>query len=150
SLAVVEVREVAIDWKAPSPIFYGTPLGANQLNAKTSIPGTFVYSPPEGNLLAAGTQTLMVTFIPDDDVKYAAAQASVTLVVKAAEPTANENVPTKTAAAPPSAAGSATDRDSNKRKQTPASAPQAAQKETRVYKGLTYVKGVDGKWHLEK
>ncbi len=146
-LAVVEVREVAIDWKAPAPIFYGTALGTNQLNAKTSIPGTFVYSPPEGTLLAAGTQTLMVTFIPDDDVKYAAAQASVTLVVKPSEQTGNES---KSAAAPTSATGSAMDRDAAKRKQPPASAPPAANKETRVYKGLTYVKGVDGKWHLEK
>ena len=146
-LAVVEVREVSIDWKAPAPIFYGTALGANQLNAKTSIPGTFVYSPPEGTLLAAGTQTLMVTFIPDDDVKYAAAQASVTLVVKPSEQTSNES---KSATAPTSVIGSAADRDAAKRKQPPASAPPAANKETRVYKGLTYVKGVDGKWHLEK
>ncbi len=146
-IAVVEVREVAIDWRAPAPIFYGTALGANQLNAKTSVPGTFVYSPPEGTLLAAGTQTLMVTFIPDDDVKYAAAQASVTLVVKAVEQAANDN---RTAPAPISASGSATDRDAARRKQPPASEPPAAKKETRVYKGLTYVKGVDGKWHLEK
>lgn len=145
-LAVVEVREVSIDWKAPSPIFYGTALGPNQLNAKTSVPGTFVYSPPEGTLLAAGTQTLMVTFIPDDDVKYAAAQASVTLVVKPSEQS-NES---KSAPAPTSAMSSAADRDAAKRKQPPASAPPAAAKETRVYKGLTYVKGVDGKWHLEK
>lgn len=149
-LAVVEVREVAIDWKAPAPIFYGTPLGPNQLNAKTSVPGTFVYSPPEGTLLAAGTQSLMVTFIPDDDVKYAAAQASVTLVVKAAEPAGNENFTSKSAAAPTSAPGSATDRDPARRRQPAATEPPAAKKETRVYKGLTYVKGVDGKWHLEK
>ena len=110
-LAVVEVREVAIDWKAPAPIFYGTALGTNQLNAKTSIPGTFVYSPPEGTLLAAGTQTLMVTFIPDDDVKYAAAQASVTLVVKPSEQTSSANLQSKSAAAPTSATGSAMDRD---------------------------------------
>jgi MinD-like ATPase involved in chromosome partitioning or flagellar assembly len=146
-LAVVEVREVPIDWKAPSPIFYGTPLGPGQLNAKTSVPGTFVYSPPEGTLLAAGTQTLMVTFIPDDDVKYAAAQASVTLVVKAGEQVNNANKP---AAAPAGASGNSTDRDPFKRRQTPASEPPAAKRETRVYKGATYVKEVDGKWHLEK
>jgi Flp pilus assembly CpaE family ATPase len=147
-LAVIEVREVQIDWKSPAPVPYGTTLGPNQLNAKTSIPGIFVYSPPEGTLLAAGTQTLMVTFIPDDDVKYAAAQASVTLVVKAGEQPSNANLNNKTAAATIGAAGSSTDRDPSKRKPTPASEPQAAKRETRVYKGATYVKEVDGKWHL--
>ena len=149
-LAVIEVREVSIDWKSPAPIQYGTTLGANQLNATTSVPGIFVYSPPEGTLLAAGTQSLMVTFIPDDDVKYAAAQASVTLVVKPGEPASSANLANKPAAAPTGASGSSTDRDPGKRRQTPASEPQGAKRETRVYKGATYVKEVDGKWHLEK
>jgi len=149
-LAIVEVREVSIDWKTPAPIYYGTPLGASQLNAQTSVPGTFVYSPPEGTLIAAGTQTLMVTFIPDDDVKYAAAQASVTLVVKAGEQASSANLANKSVAAPTGASGSLTDRDPGKRKPTPASEPQGAKRETRVYKGATYVKEVDGKWHLEK
>jgi len=149
-LAVIEVREVSIDWKSPAPIQYGTTLGANQLNATTSVPGIFVYSPPEGTLLAAGTQSLMVTFIPDDDVKYAAAQASVTLVVKPGEQASSANLANKPAAAPTGASGSSTDRDPGKRRQTPASEPQGAKRETRVYKGATYVKEVDGKWHLEK
>ncbi len=149
-LAVIEVREVSIDWKSPAPIQYGTTLGANQLNATTSVPGIFVYSPPEGTLLAAGAQSLMVTFIPDDDVKYAAAQASVTLVVKPGEQASSTNLANKPAAAPTGASGSSTDRDPGKRRQTPASEPQGAKRETRVYKGATYVKEVDGKWHLEK
>jgi Flp pilus assembly CpaE family ATPase len=148
-LAVIEVRDVHIDWKSPAPIPYGTPLGSDQLSAKTNIPGTFVYSPPEGTLLAAGTQTLMVTFIPDDDVKYAAAQASVTLVVKAGEQAGSGNLSNKPAAAPVAAASS-TNREPLKRKQAPAAEPQGEKREVRVYKGATYVKEVDGKWHLAK
>jgi hypothetical protein len=92
----------------------------------------------------------MVTFIPDDDVKYAAAQASVTLVVKAGEQASSANLANKSVAAPTGASGSLTDRDPGKRKPAPASEPQGAKRETRVYKGATYVKEVDGKWHLEK
>ncbi|MGA3132375.1 MAG: AAA family ATPase [Terracidiphilus sp.] len=147
-LAVVEVKEVPIDWKSPAPIFYGTALGSNQLNAKASVPGTFVYSPPEGTLLAAGTQTLMVTFIPDDDVKYAAAQASVALVVKAGEQATNANHANKSAAAPTGASGNSINREPLKKKPTPVVEPQDDKRETRVYKGATYVKEVDGKWHL--
>ncbi len=60
------------------------------------------------------------------------------------------NAGLKPAAAPTGASGSSTDRDPGKRRQTPASEPQGAKRETRVYKGATYVKEVDGKWHLEK
>ncbi len=154
-LTVVEVRDVQIEWKTPSPIQYGTPLGPDQLNAQCDVPGIFVYSPMEGTLLAAGTQTLMVTFIPDDDVKYAASQASVSLVVKAGEQASKANLTKKSAAAPAGASGNAGQRDAGKQKPpAPAAAPQGQDQgqelETRVYKGATYVKEVDGKWHLLK
>src|SRR4029079_3282368 len=32
-----------ITWPAPASIVYGTPLGASQLNATSSVPGTFAY-----------------------------------------------------------------------------------------------------------
>jgi hypothetical protein len=54
-----------INWPAPSPIVYGTPLGANQLNATSTATGTFSYSPAPGTVLHAGTRTLTVSFTPD-------------------------------------------------------------------------------------
>ena len=59
----------------------GTALGATQLNATASVPGTFVYAPAAGTVLAAGTQTLGVTFTPTDTARYTTATASTTLVV---------------------------------------------------------------------
>jgi large repetitive protein len=46
------------------------------------VPGTFVYSPAAGTVLAAGTQTLSVTFTPNDATDYATATATVTITVK--------------------------------------------------------------------
>ena len=70
-----------ITWTAPSPIGNQTPLGAAQLDATANVPGTFVYSPAAGTILSTGTQTLTVTFRPDDTVDYATANASVPLAV---------------------------------------------------------------------
>ncbi len=70
-----------IDWTPPDAIPCGTPLGAKQLNASTSVPGTFAYSPAAGELLPAGSHTLSVTFTPSNGVSYAPAQATVPLTV---------------------------------------------------------------------
>jgi Flp pilus assembly CpaE family ATPase len=76
----------SIAWQAPEPIPCGTALGAAQLNARASIPGTFTYSPAEGELLDAGTHSLAVTFTPADHAAYATAQATVSLLVNKATP----------------------------------------------------------------
>src|SRR5438477_1859181 len=55
-----------ITWPTPSPINNPTPLSTTQLDATASVPGTFVYTPPAGTVLAAGTQTLSVAFTPTD------------------------------------------------------------------------------------
>jgi uncharacterized repeat protein (TIGR03803 family) len=70
-----------ITWQSPSTIAFFTPLGANQLDAAANVPGTFVYAPPAGTLLPAGTQTLSTTFTPADRIDYTTATASVTMVV---------------------------------------------------------------------
>jgi len=75
-----------ITWTAPSPIAYGTPLGSAQLNASSSVGGTFTYSPAEGTVLAAGTQSLSVTFTPTDTTDYATATSSVALQVTKTQP----------------------------------------------------------------
>jgi endoglucanase len=53
-----------ITWPTPAAIVYGTPLTAAQLDASSTIPGTFTYTPPAGRVLGAGPQTLSVSFLP--------------------------------------------------------------------------------------
>ncbi len=76
-----------ITWPAPAAITFGTALSATQLNAISSVPGTFVYTPAAGTMLASGTQTLSVTFTPTDPAHFTSAQAKVTLGVFQATPT---------------------------------------------------------------
>jgi len=76
-----------ITWSAPAAITYGTVLGASQLDATANVAGSFSYSPAAGAVLAAGTQTLTVTFTPTDTTDYTAANASVSLTVNKATPT---------------------------------------------------------------
>jgi len=60
-------------WAAPAAISYGTPLTSTQLNAVTNpfVAGAFAYTPNTGTVLAAGAQTLSVTFTPTDTLDYA-------------------------------------------------------------------------------
>ncbi|MGO8697337.1 MAG: protease pro-enzyme activation domain-containing protein [Limisphaerales bacterium] len=80
SLTVIQAT-VAVTWAAPAPITYGTALSATQLNATANVPGNFAYNPPIGTVLNEGTNTLSVTFTPNDTVDYATATATVALVV---------------------------------------------------------------------
>ena len=80
SLAVAQEVPL-ITWATPAPLRSPTPLGATQLNAAANVPGTFVYAPPEGTVLAVGDQTLQVTFTPEDTAAYTTATATVTLKV---------------------------------------------------------------------
>ena len=73
-----------ITWATPAAITYGTPLSTTQLNATASVPGTFAYTPAAGTVLAAGMQTLSVTFTPTDTVDYSPAESMVTLTVNPA------------------------------------------------------------------
>ena len=70
-----------IVWNAPIAIAYGTPLSSSQLNATSTVSGTFTYSPVSGTVLASGSQTLTTTFTPSNSANYLTAKASVTLVV---------------------------------------------------------------------
>jgi hypothetical protein len=83
ALEVTKITPV-ITWPAPSTITYGTLLSPTQLNASASVPGTFTYSPPEGTILNAGTQSLTVTFTPDALSNYNLSSASVSIVVEKA------------------------------------------------------------------
>ncbi len=80
NLTVAQAKP-AITWPSPSAISYGAALSSAQLDATASVPGTFAYTPPAGTVLAAGTQTLSVTFTPNDAADYTSASESVTLAV---------------------------------------------------------------------
>jgi hypothetical protein len=77
-----------ITWQTPAAILYGTPLSAIQLDASSGgVAGTFVYTPPAGTVLSAGTQTLSVSFAPTDSSDLSPATAAVSLTVNQAVPT---------------------------------------------------------------
>ncbi len=76
----------AIQWQAPAEITYGAALDAIQLNASAPVPGTFDYSPAQGEVLSSGVHSLSVTFTPEDRANYATAQATVSLTVTTATP----------------------------------------------------------------
>jgi N-acetylneuraminic acid mutarotase len=76
-----------ITWATPAAITYGTALSATQLNAASTVAGSFTYLPAAGTVLGAGKQTLTATFTPNDTTDYTTATASVTLTVNQATPT---------------------------------------------------------------
>jgi hypothetical protein len=141
-----------ITWPGPSAITYGGALCATQLNATASIPGTFVYTPSAGIVLAPGRYTLCALFTPTDTEKYATAQASVELEVE-------EPLDIAALTTPATEARSA--RTFTATKSAPAnpaptngmgehSATKTTPRETRMYKGAVYEKGDDGQWHLQR
>ena len=83
---VVNKATPPIVWAIPDAIVSGTPLSATQLNAKSNVPGTFVYDPPFGAVLSAGSKTLTVLFTPTDHTNYKANTATVTILVSNAPP----------------------------------------------------------------
>ena len=71
-----------ITWSTPWSIAYGTALGSGQLNANSSVPGTFTYDPPAGTILDAGDdQVLSLNFVPDDPEAYNSVSSFVTIDV---------------------------------------------------------------------
>ena len=82
--AVTIAGSPIIKWASPAASTYGIPLGKNQLDAATTVPGKFVYTPAAGKVLASGAQTLSVTFTPIDEADFATVMAKVTLRVNPA------------------------------------------------------------------
>ena len=69
---------------APSPaagLTYPAPLSSTQLNATSSVPGTFIYNPASGTVLNAGTNTLVATFTPTDTANYTSGLTTTNTVV---------------------------------------------------------------------
>jgi uncharacterized delta-60 repeat protein len=79
-------------WTTPAPITYGTFLGPAQLNATSSVPGSFSYVPPAGTLLHAGSsQRLIAVFTPSDLTRYFRVTNTVFIDVLPAPLTINAN-----------------------------------------------------------
>jgi Bacterial Ig-like domain (group 3)/Immunoglobulin I-set domain len=85
--ATLTVNKTApvISW-APASITYGQGLTASQLDATSSVPGTFVYSQPVGALLGVGVHRLSVKFTPTDKSTYLTVTDSASLSVIRATP----------------------------------------------------------------
>jgi hypothetical protein len=77
----------AVEWSNPAGIVYGTALGASQLNATASVPGSFAYTPASGTVLNAGdSQTLHAEFTPSDTTNYNGVSKGVSInVAKASQ-----------------------------------------------------------------
>jgi Divergent InlB B-repeat domain len=86
-----------ITWPAPAPITFGSALSSVQLNATTTVPGTFTYTPPAGTVLPVGpNQPLSVTFTPNDTTVYLPAAANNTITVNPVQSGPANLVVTKT------------------------------------------------------
>ncbi|MDQ1253007.1 MAG: 6-bladed beta-propeller [Euryarchaeota archaeon] len=94
----LEKTTPTITWNNPVDLTYGTPLSNTQLNAKSSVPGTFTYTANGtqidiGTVLNAGTHTLHADFKPIDTAHYNVAYMDVTINVQKATPTISWNTP---------------------------------------------------------
>jgi hypothetical protein len=75
-----------ISWPEPAPIPCVTALSDAQLNATASVPGSFLYTPSAGELLAPGRHVLRAIFTPDDASGSTNGEATVKLTVVKATP----------------------------------------------------------------
>jgi serine/threonine protein phosphatase PrpC len=151
-VTVNEILPAAITWASPAAISYGTALGAEQLNAVSSVPGSFLYIPAAGDVLPPGQYTLSVIFTPEDQERYAKAHAAVILIVQGLPDVdrllmevSETTLPSGSNARP--ARASATEQGIVGVVDRPI---QRVQRETRIYKGAIYEKGDDGLWHLQR
>jgi sugar lactone lactonase YvrE len=71
-----------IRWTTPAAITYGTALSATQLDASSTVYGSFAYTPASGTVLDGGSQTLSVTLTPNDSIDYATVTKTVSITVE--------------------------------------------------------------------
>jgi hypothetical protein len=149
SLTVADIIPASVTWPDPRPISYATALSSEQLNASSSIPGSFLYAPGNGEVLPSGKHKLSVIFTPKDEGKYAQVQANVILTVEELPniaPLLKTTSLDRGVTAHPTSAGAA--EPGIARKDAPSA--RDVQGETRLYKGAVYAKGNDGQWHLQR
>jgi RHS repeat-associated protein len=80
-LLTVNPAPAPVSWTQPADIANGAALTATQLDATSTIPGTFVYSPGLGTVLTLGPHLLSVTFTPTDTIDYTATTVTVAITV---------------------------------------------------------------------
>jgi outer membrane protein OmpA-like peptidoglycan-associated protein len=100
--ATVEIEVLAkakITWANPAAIVEGAALGATQLNATASVPGTFIYAPAAGTVLLVGKNTIKVTFTPAE-TRLSAVSAEVSIDVTAKPSVVVPPAPTPVVPAP--------------------------------------------------
>jgi hypothetical protein len=151
SISVRKAKPTVITWNSPSAISYGTSLSDRELNARASVPGTFIYTPTAGDVLTVGRHKLTVAFTPADNTEYAEAQTTVALEVESLSNTASllaaaSDTPFKPAASE----DVAVPLESHRGELVSISAGRNGTTETRMYKGAMYEKGEDGQWHLQR
>jgi MinD-like ATPase involved in chromosome partitioning or flagellar assembly/CheY-like chemotaxis protein len=77
----------AIGWRQPDPISCGAAIGAAQLNARATVPGSFAYTPAAGEIMEPGAHELTAVFTPVDTLNYTTSHAAVPLIVTEKSPT---------------------------------------------------------------
>jgi RHS repeat-associated protein len=80
-LLTVNPAPAPVTWTQPADIANGAALSATQLDATSTIPGTFVYSPGLGTVLTLGPHLLSATFTPTDTIDYKPTTVSVAITV---------------------------------------------------------------------
>jgi hypothetical protein len=90
---LVQRATPVLTWSSPAPVTYGVSLGAAQLNASSSVPGTWNYNPVAGTVLGAGTHSLSVVFTPTAINDYTTANTNVSFMVQPAIPILTWNNP---------------------------------------------------------
>jgi len=80
-LLTVNPAPAPVTWTQPADIAKGAALSATQLNATSTIAGTFVYSPGLGTVLTLGPHLLTATFTPTDTIDYRPSTVSVAITV---------------------------------------------------------------------
>ena len=160
SISIRKPKPVMITWHSPAAISYGTSLSDRELNARASVPGTFIYTPAAGDVLTVGKHKLTVAFQPAENSEYAEAHTTVALEVETLsnpgpqlavvtelpyKPAATD-VPSKPAVIEEIASHPETHRG----ELVSISAVSTGERETRMYKGAMYEKGEDGQWHLQR
>ena len=78
---IVFQQKAPVSWPTPAAVIYGTALSGLQLNASSTLPGTFTYMPALGAVLPVGQQTLTAVFNPADETDYTPSTSTVTLTV---------------------------------------------------------------------
>lgn len=81
---VISKATPVLTWNTPAAITEGAALSGTQLNAAANVAGSFVYDPPAGTVLPAGTHVLSVAFTPTATQNYDNAAASVSITVNPA------------------------------------------------------------------